>query len=202
VPISWLSVPALPAMSVLYTRGLPAMPSAKPPKKRRARTAARSKSKRSKPKPKAVKKRSKPKAVNKRSPKPKLRKRKLIAPRKGPPPKPAKSADEIRAIKHKLDDLESRGRAQERQLTDLEDRWKMIDPYEDFEREASRGGVLDEDEDRADIDPDGDPDAPGFDRWLDLAPSMDVHDYIAWIAEEFDLDYGELYELYFGYEDD
>jgi hypothetical protein len=40
-----------------------------------------------------------------------------------------------------------------------------------------------------------------FDR-LSLAPSMDVHDYIAWLAEEFDLDYGQLYELYFAYEDE
>lgn len=200
-------------MLVLYTSLLPAMP-ARPPKKRRRRTTARAKKTRSpqpkkaktpaskKPaKKKSVKKRSpaKRKPAKKRSPKskqPKLKRRKLIAPRKKPP-QPTQKIPDIREV---MRDKRAVQR-EEPTFPDREERrddWKSIDPYEDFERSAFGGDVLDEDEDAPIIDPNGDPDAPGFEPFKDLPPGIDVHDYIAWLHEAYDLDMSELYEMYFG----
>ena len=201
-------VPALPASSFLYTPRPPARPARRPPKKRSRSTVTRGKKRSTAGKQKrtAAPKRRKPantkrkapkRKTAKRSSKPKLKKQKLIAPRKKPPKrkKAPKLSSEPDLIERDLN------AEQERLREELRDDWKTIDPFADLDIEASSGGALDEDEDKWEVDPYGDPDAPGFDRFKDLPQGMDVHDYIAWLAEEYDLDMGQLYEEYFGDED-
>lgn len=182
---------------------------AKPPTKRRARTGATTKTrspqrgkgakqKRRKPPAKKAVKRKAPKrkkAAAKRSSKPKLKKQKLIAPRKKPPKRKKRKKSPEQPSEPTSEELIER---EVMQREELREDWKTIDPFSDLDIEVSSGGALDEDEDKWEIDPYGDPDAPGFDRFKDLPQGMDVHDYIAWLAEEYDLDMGQLYEEYFG----
>lgn len=180
------------------------MPARSPTKRRRKAAPSKGrKTKRSPPKkrkaaksPPKKRKAAKRKAAKRKSSakKPKLKRRKLIAPRKKPP-KPAKK--EIPDIREVMAERREEQR-EEPTFPDRGEQWKTIDPFEE-RVDWDTGEVLDEDEDAPIIDPGGDPDElPGFEPFKDLPPGVDVHDYIAWLHEAYDLDMGELYEMYFG----